>query len=291
MKEKRVDPTFGGFHVHVGEVVGCVGPRVEVPAVEHAYLVQEAERFGCKWLASLRHSHPDEAMAEIPGDGVLRELDVLLGDARVDDRAREAAKRLRALWDGAGAGGKVIVACGVGDRPHVEPRWTDLGPMGVGFPPKPTIRPIIVPAGGKGGAATSGGGCASEADAEAGSGPKTPDEEGSRIDFFPYGAIHRGPGPHRSKSVAVRGCGGVTVTAWAGLDLAHPWAGAVCWMEVSEDEKTWVVVGDRLMPRAGGHATAAFVVRAKWVRATVEVSDPEAEVPLSVFGSLFRREK
>ncbi len=282
MKEKRVEPMFGGFHFHVGEVVGCVGPRVEVPAAEHVYLVQEAERFGCRWLASLRHSHPNELMAEVPGDAVLGELDLLLGDATVDDRAREAAKRIRALLDRTEAARKVIVACGVGSSVHVEQAWTDPPPDGAGDPPALKYQPMIDLVGASPGRPAPAtlpvpGGAA-------GAGTKAPRGWTTRIDFFLYGTVHRGPGPFPSAPVDVRGIGGMRISAWAGLDCNRTWAGATCWMEESEDGKTWVAIGDRLLPGAGRQAIAVFFLRWKWLRATVEVSDPEAQLPVSVHG-------
>ena len=116
-------PVFGGFHVHLGVgSLGCEGPRAEIPALEHEYLVREAERLGCSWLASMRCSHPLCMSGTNMFGWVLAEVDRLLGDSTVDDRARAAALWIRALRGSVGAEANTVTACGVGDGSYEGPR-------------------------------------------------------------------------------------------------------------------------------------------------------------------------
>jgi len=120
----KAPPSFGGFHLHSGsDYVGCDGPRVEVPALEHQYLVREAERNGCTWLASLRHSHPMCVVGFNSADYLMEEIDRLLEDPTVDDRGRAAALWIAELLGRTGTAGRPITACNVGSEPYEEPRW------------------------------------------------------------------------------------------------------------------------------------------------------------------------
>lgn len=119
-KEER---SFGGFHLHFSCAFGCQGPQVEVPALEHEHLVREAERHGCDWLASLRHSHPLCLVGTNMPSHVLEEVDRLLADPTVDDRARAPALWIRGLHEQDGADSTAVTACGVGTDPYEEPRW------------------------------------------------------------------------------------------------------------------------------------------------------------------------